>query len=194
MVQTLRRQASVIVKRSLGTRLGYHANETYLTEYELSLRSPALLRTLKDVLQSLLGKQEFVFDMVESFGQPRSEQERIITLSSSLPGIVLRPAPNTTETTPGHDVPRFEVGGTKQRVPITFDFYYALRLRKEGCANSSLPASVRAAIDRVRHLHAGALCRQDDKFVDGTTKIKLRGSVEISIIEPGTSPSLVRTE
>lgn len=193
VIQTLKRQASIIVKRSIGARLGYHANEVYLEEYELSLRDLNRLRTLKDALQSLLGKSEFVFDMVESFGQPRSEQERIITLTSPLPGIVLRPAPATTETTPGHDVPRFEVTGTKQRVPITFDFYYALRLRKEGCANSSLPASVRAAIDRVRHLYAGALCRQDDTFLDGTTKIKLRGAVEISIVESGAPISLSPT-
>ncbi|MGI9075488.1 MAG: ATP-binding protein [Bryobacteraceae bacterium] len=193
VVQTLKRQAAIIVKRSLGARLGHHANETYLAEYELSLRDPNRLRTIKDALQSLLGKNEFVFDMVESFGQPRSEDERTITLTSPLPGIVLRTAPVTSETTPGHDVPRFEVSGTKQRVPITFDFYYALRLRKEGCANSSLPASVRAAIDRVRHLHAGALCRHDNTFLDGTTKVNLRGSVEISIVEPDTPPSLSPT-
>jgi hypothetical protein len=193
VVQTLKRHAAIIVKRSLGARLGHHANETYLAEYELSLRDPNRLKTLKDALQSLLGKQGFVFDMVESFGQPRSEEERIITLTSDLPGILLRSAPLATETTPGHDVPRFEVTGTKQRVPITFDFYYALRLRKEGCANSSLPASVRAAIDRVRHLHAGKLCREDEKFLDGTAKIKLRGAVEISIVEPGAPPALSPT-
>ncbi len=190
-VYILKRQASIMVKRSIGTRLGFHANEAYLADYELSLRDPARLRGIKEALRSLLGTNEFVFDMLESFGQPRSEQERIITLTSPRPGINLRPAPDPTPTTPGHDVPWFEVIGTNQRVPITFDFYYALRLREEGCANSSLPASVRAAIDRVRHLLAGAMCRREDEFLHGTTKITIRGAFEIGIIEPDAPPTLV---
>jgi hypothetical protein len=67
----------------------------------------------------------------------------------------------------------------------------ALQLRKKGCAASSLPASVRAALDRVRHRYAGELCRKEDLFVDGRTFILLTDDKKVSVPAPGTAPGLI---
>src|SRR5207237_1307807 len=75
-VQLIRRIAAMVVKRSVGIRLGHHALEDYLGDYELLLRDNARLRQVSAALQPLLGENGFRFNVVESFGQPTSERER----------------------------------------------------------------------------------------------------------------------
>ena len=88
-------------------------------------------------------------------------------------------------------MPCVEVTDSNYRIPLTFDFYMTLRLRKDGCAGSSLPASVRAALDRVRHRYAGQLRRMEDRFVDGRVSIAIPTDKRIGIPAPGASPALI---
>lgn len=190
IIYLLRRLSSSLVKQSIGVRLGHHANEEYLRDFEASLRDTRRLNEIKEVLRQLLGEDGLKFDMLESFGQPQGEQDRIVVLEGGGAGLRAFPAPTGMDSTPAHDVPGFEITSTNYRMPITFDFYLALRLRKEGCASSSLPASVRAAIDRVRHRYAGLLCRDKEKFVDGTARIIINQRVAVVLGDENASPSL----
>lgn len=193
IVHLLRKLACTMVKRSVGVRLGHHAYEEYLAEYEVLIRDSSKLNRIKDTLQSLLGERELAFNILESFGQPQTEEaEELveqITLKSVRTGIRTKQAPPISGSLPAHDVPFFEIG-SDYRVPITFDFYRALCLRNEGCSSSSLPASVRAAIDRVRHQYAGELCRNKGNIVDGITSIVIGKQKKIELSDESAEPSL----
>jgi hypothetical protein len=158
----------MLTKRSVGIRLGYHALDELLASYEASLRDGPRLAKVRDVLLPLLGDPGFTFNLVEIIGQPTAETPPLLNLQGLAPGVRVLPAPSSTNTSPGHDVPCVEVTEPNYRIPLTFDFYMALQLRKSGCAGSSLPASVRAALDRVRHRYAGELCRNEDRFVSAS--------------------------
>lgn len=189
MILALRQLASVVVKRSIGVRLGHHASEDHLTDFETSLLNQSKLNKIKEILQDLLGGSEIVFNILESFGQPQAEQEGLITLKSSRAGLRAILPPSTTSSAPGHDIPFFEISG-RHRIPITFDLYSALCLKREGCSSSSLPASVRAAIDRVRHQYAGELCRDKEKVINGITSIVVGQYKKIELTDEDAEPSL----
>lgn len=189
----IRNIAAIIAKRSIGVRLGHHGLDELLADYEAALRDTTRLGAVRDALQHLLGATGFQFNLAESFGQPQGEARPFISLESDRPGIRAFPAPAGTDSTPGHDVPCFEVTETRYRMPITFDFYMALRLRAEGCAGSSLPASVRAALDRVRQKYAGQLCRNREKFGDGRAVIAVDGNWRVSLQDAGANPTLAAT-
>lgn len=186
----LRKIASMIAKRSAGVRLGHHALDGLLADYAASLRDASRLATVRGALQPLLGDSGPRFNLLEILGQPTDERQPLVSLQGRAPGIRPVQAPVATASTPGHDMPCIEFTDPTYRIPLTFDFFMALRLRKDGCAGSSLPASVRAALDRVRHRFAGELCRQDDLFVDGRASIMLETGQRISLPVPGGSPSL----
>jgi hypothetical protein len=193
IVSLLRRFASTFVKRSIGVRKGYHAYEGYLAEFENSIRDPSKLSKVRDALQHLLGDSGLTFNMLESFGQPGVDQGGLIVLTSRDIRFRPIPAPTPSADLPFHDIPFFEIGERSRgvyRVPLTFAFYHALRIRdEEGCVSSSLPASVRAAIDRVRHRYAGDLCRNRGNFVDGATDITL-GDQRINLSDEEGEPWL----
>ena len=183
----LRKLAAMITKRSTGVRLGHHALDELLASYEAALRNGALLAKVRDVLLPLLGDSGFSFNLVEIIGQPTAENKPLLNLQGLPPGVRILPAPSSTANAPGHDVPCVEVTEPNYKIPLTFDFYMALQLRKNGCAGSSLPASVRAALDRVRHRYAGELCRKEDRFVDGRTYIVLGADKRIGVCCPRRS-------
>jgi hypothetical protein len=188
----LRKIAGMIAKRSAGIRLGYHALDDLLADYEASLRDPARLAAVRTTLQPLLGSPGSRFNLLEILGQPTADKEPLVSLRRQDPGIRILPAPAATASAPGHDMPCVEVAGSGYRIPLTFDFYMALRLRKEGCAGSSLPAIVRAALDRVRHRYAGQLCRMETGFVNGTIYIQIPINQKIEIPAPGAMPTLTK--
>ncbi|MGJ4897494.1 hypothetical protein ACQR2B_17395 [Bradyrhizobium oligotrophicum] len=192
-VAFLRRLAGLLAKRSLGIRLGYHALDHLLADYEATLRDGGRLAKVREVLSPLLGDAGFSFNLVEIIGQPTAEarSQPLVSLRGLPPGIRTLPAPRSTSTTPGHDMPCVEIADLDYRIPLTFDFYMALQLRKEGCAGSSLPASVRAALDRVRHRYAGDLCRNVDRFIDGRTFVVVGEDQKIGIPAPGSPPGLI---
>jgi hypothetical protein len=188
----LRNLAAMIAKRSIGIRLGHHALEDLLTEYEACLRDNMRLRSVSAALQPLLGNPVFKFNLLEILGQPTADElEPLVALQGPTTGAQALAAPLATHSTPGHDVPSIRVTEPSYRIPLTFDFYMALQLRKKGCAASSLPASVRAALDRVRHRYAGELCRKEDLFVDGRTFILLTDDKKVSVPAPETAPGLI---
>jgi hypothetical protein len=190
-VHIIRRLACILVKRSLGVRRGHHAFETELEKFAATIRDQQSLNLLKDSLQQILGKDRFRFNLVESYGQPAAEEDRLVILDGPKPGLRTFTAPNPSPESPAHDVPCFSIGGgSAYRIPITFDFFLALSLRSAGCANSSLPASVRAAIDRVRHRYAGHLCRDKEVFADGTAQVVLDGKQAITLPDEDSPPTL----
>ena len=181
----LRRFASIFVKRAVGVALGHHANENVLDEYADSLRDRQRLNRLSSAFQGLLGPANaFQFNIVETFGQPQTEQPYSVRLVGPQVPLRSNPAPISTDTSPSHDIPCFEISDTKYRIPITFDLFLALKLRQAGCASASLPSSVRASIDRVRHRYAGSLCRDTDKFLDQIAAIEIAGKARIVLNEP----------
>jgi hypothetical protein len=186
----IRKIAGMIAKRSAGLRFGYHALDEYLADYEASLRNLGRLAAVRGALQPLLGNAGPRFNMLEILGQPTAEKQPLASLQGPLPGISPVPAPVGTPSTPGHDVPCIEFSNPTYRIPLTFDLFMALQLRKAGCAGSSLPASVRAALDRIRHRFAGELCRADAFFVDGRASIVLATGQRISLPAVAASPTL----
>jgi hypothetical protein len=192
-VCVLRKLAAMVTKRAIGLRLGYHALDLLLADYEACLRDPTRLGAVRNALQPLLGEPGVSFNLVEILGQPTAESQSqpMVCLQGQAPGARALPAPAGTGATPGHDLPCIEVTEPPYQIPLTFDFYMALRLRKDGCAGSSLPASVRAALDRVRHRYAGQLCRQEDRFLDGRASIVVGTRTKIGITSPGEPPALI---
>ena len=186
----LRKVAGMIAKRATGIRLGHHALDDLLGDYEASLRDPARLGAVRGALQLLLGESAPRFNLLEILGQPTSEGQPLVSLQGPAPGIRPVPAPLATASTPGHDMPCIEFSNPVYRIPLTFDFFMALRLRKDGCAGSSLPASVRAALDRIRHRLAGELCRTEGLFLDGRVSINLAGGQRIGVPAAGNPPVL----
>jgi len=187
----LRKFAAMIAKRSTGLRLGHHALDEFLGDYEASLRDAARLGAVRGSLQLLLGESAPRFNLLEILGQPTSEVQPLVSLQGPTPGIRPVPAPLATASTPGHDMPCIEFSNPVYRIPLTFDFFMALRLRKDGCAGSSLPASVRAALDRIRHRLAGELCRTEGLFLDGRVAITLAGAQRITVPIAGGPPALI---
>jgi hypothetical protein len=183
----LRVIASSLAKRSAGARLGRHRNEDYLGAYDAAIRDETALEELTDGLRSLLGDSVFQFDALESFGQPHSDTECLVTLEGpSVPIDPILPAPQGDATKPAHDLPAISI--SDHTMPLTFDLYTALRLRQDQCASSSLPASVRASIDRIRHLYAGELCRDTDSFVRSRARFEVAGHGRITIPRRGEVP------
>lgn len=183
----LRTLASVVAKRSIGVRLGFHGNEDYLQAYENTIRDEDALDELRDALQVLLGGREFTFDLLESYGQPRAGQPPLVSFQTA--GLPVRPfvaAPSSQDSRPAHDLPSIQVEGYS--VPLTYELYVALRLRRDGCAASSLPASVRAALDRIRHRYAGSLSRKRDLFLQRQAEIVIRGHGRVVVAPGGAAP------
>jgi hypothetical protein len=186
----LRSQSSIFTKRSVSTRLGMHANEDELGRYEQSIRNQDLLDSFKEILRSMLGQGQFRFNALETFGQPqsdRAEREGLVYLEGPMVPIApITPAPYPVWNLPAHDFPFIEVHGFP--VPLTFDLFSALILREQGCASSSLPPSVRAALDRIRQLYAGNLARNLDKFVYESAAFVVRGQGRIVLDNLKSSP------
>lgn len=189
----LRTLASAIAKRSVGTRMAAHANEEYLGSYEAAIRDEAALDNLLDSLRGLLGGDNFCFNALESFGQPRSDSDWLVSLQGTrMPINPVTPAPRGGGSLPAHDLPAIRVRG--YAVPLTYDLYVALRLRQDGCAEGSLPASVRASIDRIRHRFAGELCRNAHEFVVRSAEYVVRDRGRVAIVRHGESPRFRPTE
>ena len=183
---------SALAKRSVGARLGHHANEEYLQDYELTIRDGRKLRGIHTQVSELLGKDRFAFNILAGLGQPQSEREWLVILDGDKVRIrPLEPAPSSSDTRPGHDLPAIHIGEPARGViPLTFDMYFALRLRQDGCESSSLPASVRAALDQLKQLYAGALCRADGEFTADVASIRIGNAAVVSIERPGEAPTI----
>lgn len=179
----LRGLAATLVKRSIGARDGHHLNETYLREYQDGLRSQNLLNQIRQPLQQVLGVRNFRFGMMDSFGRALSSEGDAIALEAHAARLSLRTAPVTSFGAPAHDSPVLFVDD--HGMALTFEVYLALRLQGAGCANSSLPPSVRASLDRVRHLRAGQACRNYSDLSGGTSRIHI-GALGAIEAEPGT--------
>ncbi len=189
VLRFLRKTACMVAKRSIGTRWGFHAGDRYLKEYQDAIVNQASLTKVAPFLAPLFGGDKFRLDLLESFGQPQTDGEGRVVLVAKRPGLRPFKAPAGTDKVPRHDVPYFEVRDLDVRIPITFDLYLALRLRQEGCAGSSLPASVRAAIDSVRHRYAGRACRDYTSFSYQESRIEIAGYGSVGLEDESASPT-----
>lgn len=188
-VRLVRQLASGVAKRSVGVRRGLHANEDYLKEYEQSLRNPTKLNGLQGWLRQLLGYPLFKADALESFGQARSEDAALVVLETTPMRIRSTPAPLPAADRPAHDLPVMRVDDYP--VPLTFGLFEALQLRRDGCATGSLTPSVRALLDRIRQIHAGATCRDEAEFIEGGTKFAIRGRGRVTVETSGGEPRFI---
>jgi hypothetical protein len=96
------------------------------------------------------------------------------------------PAPDATPTRPAHDYPVIRVD--EYPVPLTYGLFDALQLKREGCASGSLPASVRALLDRIRQIHAGTTCRNATEFVEGGARFAMRGRGIVTVDDAASEP------
>lgn len=188
-MRVIRQLASGLLKRSVGVRMGLHGHEDYLKAYEATIRDTTRLNALQTLLRELLGHPLFRADMLGSFGQARSEDLALVVLEASSMRIRLMPAPAQAIDRPAHDLPVMRV--ENYPVPLTFGLFQALELKREGCASGSLPASVRALLDRIRQIHAGEKCRSEEDFLEegATFAIRRRGAVTIE--DRGASPRFI---
>ena len=194
VIRLFRRLAATIAKRSIAVREGYHKEEEYLSDFELTLRSRAKLNQLKTELKTLLSEGgRLAFNAFESFGQPRPSAGGLATLQSGDVTLKVHPAPEPTADNPHHDLPRFSIGDgdDEYSMPITYTLFHSLRLQAAGCRNSSLAASVRTSIDRIRHLYAGAMCRDTNRILGGSVEISINGrrlQLDDETLEPYLEP------
>jgi hypothetical protein len=185
-VRLFRQTACTFAKRAVGCRIGAHGHDDRLKEYEASLRDQVRLNDLQTWLRALLGHPLFTADALESYGQARAEETAIVTLEASPLRIRSTPAPDAAPTRPAHDYPVIRVD--EYPVPLTYGLFDALQLKKEGCASGSLPASVRALLDRIRQIHAGTTCRNSTEFVEGGARFALRGRGIVTIDDAASEP------
>jgi hypothetical protein len=116
----LRNLAAMMAKRSTGVRLGYHALEDLLVDYEACLRDGGQLRAVSTALQPLLGKPVFKFNLLEILGQPTADDvEPLVALQGPTTGAQALGAPSTTDSSPGHDVPCIRMTEPSYRIPLT---------------------------------------------------------------------------
>jgi hypothetical protein len=186
-VRFLRQVAATLAKRSVGVRLGKHANERYLGAYEATIRDLDLLGELQSLLRDLLSGAKFRFNALASFGQPQADNGSLVVLESdSMPIRPITPAPSPTAELPAHDFPAISVAG--HPVPLTFDLFTALQLKRDGCSSGSLPASVRASLDRIRQLHAGQICRAEVEFLERNAHFDIDQKGSIVVTSEGSVP------
>jgi hypothetical protein len=140
-----------------------------------------MLGDLQALLRVLLSGGKFRFNALASFAQPHADDSGLVVLESdSMPIRPITPAPSPSASLPAHDYPSISVSG--HPVPLTFDLFMALQLKKDGCSSGSLPAGVRASLDRIRQLHAGRICRAENEFLehDAHFEIDQKGSIVVT--------------
>ena len=81
----LRKIAGMVAKRSVGMRLGHHALDDLLADYEASLRDATRLAAVRTALQPLLGTTNSRFNLLEILGQPTAEKQPLVSLQGRLP-------------------------------------------------------------------------------------------------------------
>lgn len=189
-VRYFRIVAANLAKRSIGVRLGAIANDQYLTEYETTIRDRRRLFSLQGLLRQLLGGDRFTFGGLTGIGEALTGDESITLVADGLQVGQIATAPDPSPLQPAHDVPVVTIAG--HNVPLTFDVFEALKLMGEGCVTASLPANVRASLERLRSLYAGQTCRNEERFLDGRNKFILRGVGEIVIPSSADYPRFQR--
>lgn len=172
ILESLRVICSILVKRFLGVLDGEYLNVEYLDEYEAIFGNPQKLREVVQPLRSVLAPGDtFGGSLVRVFGQPPPDTSRDIIVTHPLGNVVPRVAPQSTAERPGHDVPWVEV--EEHRIPLTFDFFAALRAHSSGAQFASFAPHTRAAIDKVKNAIAGRSARDSEAILGGVVVIKV---------------------
>ena len=187
----IRQLAATMAKRSVGVRMGRHADEEYLAEYELAIRDADRLAELQARLKDLLSGRTFRANALGAFGQPENVDAGLVLLVSNPVSIApIRPAPESRHDLPAHDLPAIPFASGRA-IPLTFDLFLSLRLRDRGCAMGSMPASVRAALDRMKQLHAGEACRKESDFLAGDSYFQIDQKGRVLLTAEGSAPRFV---
>jgi len=185
--------AAITAKRSVAIRSGRHADEENLSEYENTIRDSGRLAELQVRLRDLLSGRNFRADALSTFGQPENADDSLVLLVSNPVRVLpILPAPNASREAPAHDLPAIPVA--RRAIPLTYDLFVALQLRERGCSSGSLPASVRASLDRLKQLYAGEACRNEDQFLAGETYFEIDGLGRVTVTSAGGAPRFVGTD
>lgn len=161
LVQAVRWLAATLVKRAVGVQCAEYLNADRLAEYEGLLSHPDKLSDMVPALRGLLAPGGmFAGSLVRTFGQPDLGRDRDVMVTGPLGSVLPRPAPRSTESRSGHDVPFMEV--RTGCIPLSFEMFLALKMYESGLSVGCLPPHTRAALDRVRSTIAGHLARDRD--------------------------------
>ena len=173
ILESLRILCSILVKRFLGVREGEYLNTNYLVEYETSLRNPQKLREVIQPLREILAPGGIFYgSLIRVFGQPSPDAARDILVSRPLGNLIPHVASESTNESPGHDIPWVEVE-RGYRIPLTFDLFVALQTFSNGAQLASFAPHTRAAIDKVKNAIAGELVRDKEGMLGGGVSIKV---------------------
>ena len=175
---------AIVAKRSCWGETGLHAADDLLREYESAIRDSEKLRDPRRKLKELLGSDRFQYAATAAFGQVQQDESAFLTLEGPPPAMAeILPAPSPSENAPAHDFPVIVLEG--RSVPLTFELFQALHLASEGCSSGSLPATVRAQLDRIRQLYAGILCRNASEFKNDRAYYRIRDHGYITLTASG---------
>ena len=133
-------------------------------------RLAALVPPLRAIMAPGTGDM-FHGSLVRVFGQALPRESMDVLVRSPLGPVLAKPAPRSSNSQPGHDLPWIEVD--RELIPLTFDLYLALRLSADGCDSASFPPHTRAAIDKSRDAIAARLSRDRQGMMGGTVVVKL---------------------
>ena len=179
---SIKRFASRLVKRSLGTRLGICNNKELFESYSNIVASDeqALNNARKGLKKILNGnKNKFHAELTTTFGQRVAQISRQASLILDTAINVKLVNHTKTDAHPKTYLPFLEVEG--HHIPITFDLFKALSAIEQGLFTASLSSEVYSLLDRVQALVAGRVVRDPDVIGDDPTILlgNMQGSIEL---------------
>jgi hypothetical protein len=157
---TLKRFASRLAKRSLGSNFGVCCNKELFESYSKIVASDEQAiniarKGLKKILNGNANK--FQAELTTTFGQPVAQTSKQVTLNLDTSINVKSVDPIRAEGYPKTYLPFLEVEG--HYIPITFTLFEALIAIENGLFTASLSSEVYSLLDRVQALVSGRVVR-----------------------------------
>lgn len=181
--------SSVIVKRSIVARTADHPHKPTLDAYAQALRDRTRLNDFKTKLGRLLWDREFRASLTATFAQPVGRREEIVQLVGRKPHLRVLPAPEKTASRAGHDLPVIVMD--EHVMPVTYELFNSINRAAQGCTEASMPAAVRASLDRLRTSHLGVASRDVHAFVRDEAHLELGRTGRVVLREHETTPVFV---
>jgi hypothetical protein len=158
----VRRFASQLVRRSIGTRTAAVRDEGILREFQKVLEDQNgddLYDVAQQVEQLLNNDHDFEISLTTTFGQPMPPQTRRALLI--VPSRTVRPIELQSANRPAAPVSFLRVGEGRSSQPLalTYDLFKAVKELESGMSIASLPATVVALLDTARARLAGPIVR-----------------------------------
>lgn len=164
---SLKRFASRLVKRSIGTATGICKNKELFESYSSIVSSDEnAIRSARKGLKKILNgnSTRFQAELTTTFGQPVAQASKQVTLNLETSVNVRTVGTAEGEGYPKTYLPFLEVEG--HFIPITFTLFEALIAIENGLSTSSLPSEVYSLLDRVQALVSGRVVRDSTVLSD----------------------------